>query len=210
MGFISAVSPQISLTVSRLQNTNPVSNAPASEDNSNPIGQQAQDTAVSTQDFQLTEEEQEIVRELRARDREVRAHERAHATAGGQYASQPTFDTVTGPDGQQYAVGGSVQIDVAPVPNDPEATIRKMNTVIRAALAPAQPSPQDRQVAAQARSQLIQAQSELRRQNQEELLSQQEENEEGQAPSPLEEAIAAYDVVSSLNESETSTVNSLI
>ena len=98
----------------------------------------------------LTEEEQGEVTRLQERDREVRAHESAHASAGGTYTGSPSFDFVTGPDGQQYAVGGHVDIDVGPIAGDPEATIVKAEVVRRAALAPAQPSGQDRSVAAAA------------------------------------------------------------
>lgn len=110
---------------------------------------------------ELTPEEQEQLRELQQRDQEVRAHEQAHATVGGPYAGAPTYETVRGPDGQQYAVAGEVQIDASPE-NDPEATIRKLEVVVRAALAPADPSPQDRQVAQQARQGIIEARAELR------------------------------------------------
>lgn len=99
---------------------------------------------------QLTEEEQEKVSQLQSRDREVRAHEQAHKAAGGQYAGAISYDYTTGPDGRDYATGGSVPIDASAVPGDPEATIAKMQVVRRAALAPAQPSSQDRRVAAQA------------------------------------------------------------
>jgi len=102
----------------------------------------------STRDAQgLTPDEQEAVDALKARDREVRNHEQAHARVGGQYASSPTYSYQTGPDGQQYAIGGAVQIDVSPIEGDPEATIDKMETVKAAALAPAEPSAADRQVA---------------------------------------------------------------
>lgn len=110
---------------------------------------------------ELTEKELQIVRELASRDREVRAHEQAHASVGGRYAGSPTYDLQRGPDGQQYAVGGEVPIDVGAVPGDPEATITKARIVRRAALAPAQPSPQDRSVAAQATAMEQQARAEL-------------------------------------------------
>ena len=95
----------------------------------------------------LTPEQQAFLQDLKARDREVRAHEQAHASVGGIYAGSPQYDYVTGPDGQRYAVGGQVKIDVSPVPDDPEATIEKMIVVKQAALAPREPSPQDRRVA---------------------------------------------------------------
>lgn len=110
---------------------------------------------------ELSDEEQAQVTELKARDREVRAHEQAHATVGGQYAGAPSYTYQTGPDNQRYAVGGEVAIDVAPVEGDPEATVDKMEVVIAAALAPAEPSPQDRKVAALAQSQRAQAMAEL-------------------------------------------------
>jgi hypothetical protein len=92
-------------------------------------------------------------------DQEVRAHEQAHiAASGGLATSGPNYIYVTGPDGKLYAVGGDVNIDVSPVSNNPDATIQKMETVISAALAPAQPSTQDYTVASQAQMAIIQAQ----------------------------------------------------
>ncbi|WP_306147864.1 MULTISPECIES: putative metalloprotease CJM1_0395 family protein [unclassified Roseibium] len=116
----------------------------------------------------LTEGEEKQVQELKQRDREVRAHEQAHARVGGAYASAPTYTFQQGPDGKRYAVGGEVQIDTS-TERTPEATIRKMRVVISAALAPAEPSGQDLRVAQQARSQLSEAQAELRQQKLEEL-----------------------------------------
>lgn len=109
---------------------------------------------------QLSDDEKAQVEKLKALDREVRAHERAHASTGGNLAGAPSYSYQKGPDGQQYAVDGEVKIDATPVKNDPDATITKMQRVIAAALAPAQPSGQDRAVAAQARAQLAQAQVE--------------------------------------------------
>ena len=97
-------------------------------------------------------EDQELqeVRELAARDREVRSHEQAHAAVGGKYAGSPVYEFVRGPDGVSYAVGGEVSIDTSPIPGDPEATIAKAQQIRRAANAPAEPSSQDRRVAAEA------------------------------------------------------------
>lgn len=110
---------------------------------------------------ELSEDDQKRVQELQARDREVRAHEQAHARVGGQYASAPSYEMERGPDGKSYAVGGHVSISTAPVPGDPEATIRKMETVRRAALAPAEPSGQDRRVAAAADAKRTDARAEI-------------------------------------------------
>lgn len=116
----------------------------------------------------LNEAEEKQVEELAKRDREVRAHEQAHARVGGAYASAPSYTFQQGPDGKRYAIGGEVQIDTAKE-RTPEATIRKMQIVIRAATAPAEPSSQDLKVAQQARSQLSEAQAQLRQQKAEEL-----------------------------------------
>lgn len=102
------------------------------------------------------------IRELQARDREVRAHERAHLAAAGPHAAGGVAYTFeTGPDGRRYAVGGEVQIDTAPVAGDPAATLAKALQVQRAALAPAEPSAQDRRVAAEAAAMAAQARAEL-------------------------------------------------
>lgn len=137
----------------------------------------------------LTPEEEKTVRELKQRDIEVRAHEQAHKSVGGPYASAPSFDTVTGPDGREYAVAGEVRIDASPVRGDPEATIRKMEIVIRAALAPAEPSPQDVQVAQQAQQTKLQAQAELRQQRAEEAA---ERRGEGGSQNGLLAALQAF------------------
>ncbi|EJI84430.1 MULTISPECIES: putative metalloprotease CJM1_0395 family protein [Alishewanella] len=115
----------------------------------------------SEQEQQQQQAEQREIRELQARDQEVRAHEQAHAIVGGRYASAPSYDYQQGPDGKRYAVGGEVQIDLAPVPGDPAATVQKMQQVKAAALAPAEPSAADRSIAAEAGQRLLQAQAEL-------------------------------------------------
>ena len=117
---------------------------------------------------ELTREEQEEVRKLKARDAEVRRHEQAHVAAGGDLVlSGPSYEYRTGPDGRRYAVGGEVQIDTSPE-DDPEDTIEKAERIVRAALAPAEPSNQDRRVASQARSMALQARMELARERYEE------------------------------------------
>lgn len=109
----------------------------------------------------LEEAELKELTELKARDREVRAHEAAHQATGGQYSGAMSLTYQRGPDGAQYAVGGEVSISMSSVDGNPQATIEKMRTVRAAAMAPAQPSSQDRAVAAQAMQAMLQAQSEL-------------------------------------------------
>lgn len=99
---------------------------------------------------ELSEDDQRAVEELKRRDQEVRRHEQSHVAAAGRYANGgPQFEFTTGPDGRQYATGGHVNIDVGPA-NTPEATLIKAQIIRRAALAPAEPSGQDRAVASAA------------------------------------------------------------
>jgi len=109
----------------------------------------------------LDDQEKKLVQELKARDREVRAHEQAHKTAAGQHAQGISFQLKRGPDGVSYAASGEVQIDSSPISGDPEATLAKAQTIVAAALAPAQPSAQDFSVAADARQMAAQARAEL-------------------------------------------------
>ena len=110
---------------------------------------------------ELSEEEKKEVRKLEKRDVEVRTHEQAHLAAAGQYAaSGANFDFQTGPDGKRYAVGGDVSISVSNE-QTPEATIAKMQVVVRAAMAPAEPSAQDHRVAAEASQKAAAARREL-------------------------------------------------
>jgi hypothetical protein len=109
-------------------------------------------------------EMQTVIAQLRARDQEVRAHEMAHLAAAGGYAtSGASYTYQTGPDGRKYAVGGEVGIDLSPEQN-PRDTIRKMQVVQQAALAPAEPSAQDMHVAAAAAQAIVQAQQQLAQQ----------------------------------------------
>ena len=114
----------------------------------------------------LTQQQQSEVQKLKKTDQDVRKHEQAHlSAAGGIAVSGINYKYTTGPDSKSYATGGDVSVDTSPVPNDPAATLRKAETIRRAALAPSDPSAQDYSVAAQAeqmankaRMQLLQAQ----------------------------------------------------
>ena len=88
---------------------------------------------------------------LRAADVRVKAHERIHAEIAGRYAdSAPRYIYVAGPDGRPYAVGGSVSVDLHPIAGDPEATLRKAQALMRAAVGPGSPSAADMRIAAAA------------------------------------------------------------
>lgn len=109
----------------------------------------------------LSKAEMAVLRELQKADQAVRTHEIAHLAAAGGYArGGATFSFQRGPDGQNYAVGGEVSIDTGKEAS-PEATIAKMQIVRQAALAPADPSPQDQRVASYATLQISEASKEL-------------------------------------------------
>jgi len=96
---------------------------------------------------ELSADDERTVARLRETDRAVRQHEQAHIAAGaGLVTGGPSFTYTTGPDGKRYAVGGEVSIDTSPA-RSPEATIAKARQIRAAALAPADPSGQDRRVA---------------------------------------------------------------
>lgn len=116
---------------------------------------------------ELEPEEKELLAEMQSRDREVRSHEEAHkAAAGNLAAGGPSYETETGPDGNEYAVGGEVQIQLRSG-STPEETIRLAQQARRAALAPAQPSAQDQAVAAEASQREAQARAEAYKQTSE-------------------------------------------
>lgn len=110
---------------------------------------------------QLSDADAALLAKLQARDRAVRQHEMAHlAVSGGLATSGASFTYQKGPDGVDYAVGGEVSIDTSPG-RTPEDTIARARQIQAAALAPADPSGQDRAVASQAAQMEIAARAEL-------------------------------------------------
>ncbi|MBU4261243.1 MAG: hypothetical protein KKC76_05095 [Proteobacteria bacterium] len=122
--------------------------------------------------------------ELKKADTAVRAHEQAHlAAAGGLAKGGAAFTYQKGPDGRNYAVAGEVQIDTSPGAT-PEETVGKMMRVRAAALAPANPSPQDRKVALAASLTMSEARLELN--TQEMRPEEQQGTQEGAAAEKAE------------------------
>ena len=120
-------------------------------------------TAIKSEQ-QLSDSDKREIQELQQRDQEVRAHEAAHKAAAGRYATGgASFDYQRGPDGRQYAVGGEVSIDTSR-PENPSEALSKAQAIQAAALAPAEPSAQDRQVAQAASQMAAEARAELARQ----------------------------------------------
>ncbi|MCR9142165.1 MAG: hypothetical protein NXI24_07930 [bacterium] len=104
---------------------------------------------------ELSQAEQDVVRELKERDRDVRLHEQKHMAAAGDLAKGgPRYHYQVGPDGKPYAVGGEVRIDTSTVSGDPEANRHKAERVRRAALAPGDASGPDLAAANSAQNQI--------------------------------------------------------
>jgi len=145
---------------------------------------------------QQEQAEQRQVESMKERDQEVRTHEQAHATIGGQYAGSPQYDFQRGPDGQRYAIDGEVSIDVS-TENTPQQTIRKMQQVRAAALAPAEPSPQDLQVAAEASRIAFEARSKLAEERKE---ASAVSPEEGDSPSRVASEVPTLEEIVANNQ----------
>lgn len=153
----------------------------------------ASDAASPQQERQL--------RELQQRDREVRAHEAAHLAAAGDLAQGgASYSYQRGPDGKLYAVGGEVNIDTSAVPGDPQATLQKAQRIRNAALAPAQPSAQDRAVATEASVMAAEARSAILsegRDNRSEAETAQADSQPRGGAGP--EALRRYEAVSGMD-----------
>ncbi|MGI0119146.1 putative metalloprotease CJM1_0395 family protein [Zooshikella sp. RANM57] len=141
------------------------------------VNQDQQQDQPNSQDTsqQEQQQEQQEIQQLAQRDQEVKAHEQAHQAVGGQFAGAAQFQFIRGPNGVPYAVSGEVSIDISPVPGSPEATIAKAQQIRRAALAPAEPSAQDRIVAAKASQLELQARQALASTQEKQLTTNQEQ-----------------------------------
>lgn len=100
------------------------------------------------------------IEQLKASEEKVKAHEAAHKSVGGTMTGPVSYSYTRGPDGKNYISGGEVPITISPG-KTPQETISRMQQVIQAALAPSDPSPQDRAVAAQATAQMQEASQKL-------------------------------------------------
>lgn len=110
---------------------------------------------------ELSSSDKQVITQLQQRDNEVRAHEAAHIAAGGSAVSGgASFTYQEGPDGKLYAIGGEVPISVSPG-SSPQDTISVARQIQAAALAPANPSPQDLKVASSAAMMESKARQEL-------------------------------------------------
>ena len=119
--------------------------------------------------------------------------------AGGGLTSPASYTYEQGPDNKMYAVAGEVGISTSEG-NTPQESLNKAQTIRRAALAPADPSPQDLKVAAQAASMEMSARAQIMQ----EKMAQNSQN-----PNNSNETSAGNSTVNSnTNSAENSTENS--
>ena len=129
----------------------------------------------SNNQYELTQDQKMQVIELQRRDLEVRTHEAAHMSAGAGLTTGASYSYQRGPDDKMYAIGGEVGIDTSPG-KTPEETLKKAAQIKRAALAPAQPSSADLQVAATATNMEIEAKMEIQKNQNQETKEKTEQN----------------------------------
>lgn len=116
------------------------------------------------------------IQDLKFTEMEVMAHEQAHKAVGSSVTGPISYSYTTGPDNQHYINGGEVSINPS-AGSTPQETIAILEQVKQAALAPADPSPQDLRVAASASAQIHQTKATLANENGEEYLAEQDEIE---------------------------------
>lgn len=134
------------------------------EDTQNIIKSEAEKRESQSKKDKAEDKKDSQVRELENIQREVIAHEQAHKAAAGELGGGISYTYTEGPDGKSYITGGEVPIKLKQG-STPEETLRNMQKVQAAANAPADPSGQDRQVAAKAAAMAAKAQSEIIRED---------------------------------------------
>ena len=157
---------------------------------------------------ELSLEEQRIVTELQAADTNVRAHEAAHMAAGGGLTSPASYTYERGPDNKMYAVAGEVGISTGEG-NTPQESLNKAQTIRRAALAPADPSPQDLKVAAQAASMEMSARAQIMQEKMAQNSKNSNNSNETSAGNSTENSTGNSTENSAVNSTENSAENSV-
>ncbi len=140
--------------------------AEKTEDTQNIIKSEAEKREAKQKEDKAEDQKDAQVRELEGIQREVIAHEQAHKASAGEFGGGISYTYTEGPDGKKYITGGEVPIKLRQG-STPEETLRNMQQVQMAANAPADPSGQDRQVAAKASAIASKARAEITRENSE-------------------------------------------
>lgn len=98
--------------------------------------------SINPDEVGLTDSEKAYLKRLQQADAAVRSHEGLHFRAAGGLGDLPNYQTVTGPDGKQYAVAGSVNVSTTSGVSD-ERKARELETLGIAATAPGDASAAD-------------------------------------------------------------------
>lgn len=177
MGIVGAINSYQNIENFYVFNSNKITdnnfNTQISFDNNKLLNDEATNTTISSKAMELykaeqnqpkeeltPQEEQELAK-LKNTDAEVKRHENAHkAMAAGLQTSGPNYEYETGPDGKKYAVAGDVNISYQKS-SDPEINLKNAQKLKAAALAPAEPSAQDRSVARKADMEIAKAKQEI-------------------------------------------------
>ena len=89
----------------------------------------SKESKTSANENELSQDEQQQVYELQARDVEVRAHEAAHQAAGGGMTGGASYTYQRGPDNKMYAIGGEVSKSI-PGGSTPEEGKSKWESIV--------------------------------------------------------------------------------
>ena len=122
--------------------------AKKTEDSQNIIKAEAEKREAERKEDKAEDKKEAREQKLENIQREVISHEAAHQAAAGEFGGGVSY-SYTEVDGKTYITGGEVPIKLKEG-RTPEETLRNMQQVQRAANAPADPSGQDRAVAAKA------------------------------------------------------------
>lgn len=106
-------------------------------------GYEVREAKIARDPNDLTAAEKAAVDSLRQRDAQVRQEEQAHAGAAGAAAGPISYTFATGPDGRQYAVGGSVSVRLSNPSGDPAKFVQAAAKLAAAAHAAHNPSAAD-------------------------------------------------------------------
>ncbi len=177
MSIVGAINSYQSIENFYVFNSNKITdnnfNTQTSFDSNKLLNDEATNTSISSeamelykaeqnkQKEELTPQEEQELAKLKNTDAEVKRHENAHkAMAAGLQTSGPNYEYETGPDGRKYAVAGDVNISYQKS-SDPEVNLKNAQKLKAAALAPAEPSAQDRSVARKADMEIAKAKQEI-------------------------------------------------
>ena len=162
------------------------------QDTQNIIKAEAEKREARRKKDKSEDQKDEQVDELKKIEREVISHEAAHQAAAGEFGGGVSYSYTQGPDGKSYITGGEVPIRLKQG-STPEETLRNMQQVQQAANAPADPSGQDRQVAAKAAAIAAKARAQIARDD-------ESDSQDVEHPAKVAEGTPVFSKVSQENE----------